>query len=803
MRLIPLFLLVALLAPAETAHPTGSRITPPTLRDISPRGLARGATTELTVEGFNLAGANKVFFSEPGVTGRILRVKELPDLPDIRLGSNGTQSTIDLGPLPPRNQVTLEIEVDPEAPIGPVGFRLLTPLGTSPEGTLLVEPYYGESPDKEPNDAIEGAFESYLPSILAGAISRPGDVDHFKITVKAGTLLSFENSAMAVGSSLQPVVAILDEQGNVLAEYGLDGGSETTAFAHKFAKDGVHYVRVTDYEKSGRGSHTYRIKVGEFPLVTSAFPLGLQRASKSELQLAGYNLGINKITATGTPSKEDPNALLLRPQTPEGPAFNRIKLALGNEPETISSGTNRKPASALAVQVPVTINGRIEAPVNGVPVENYFRFKARKGQQLVFDVNARRLGSELDSFLEVLDANAKPIEQAVLRPTVETFTVLRDHDSAQPGIRISHWNNINVGDYMLLGREVVRVSALPRTPDEDIRYEAFGSQRRTFFNTSPEAHAIDKAVYKVQINPPGTQLPPNGLPLTRLYAQNDDGGPMHGKDSYLTFTAPADAEYLVRIRDIQGLGGDKFPYRLTIREPRADFQLSVSPQNPNVPRGGAIPLTFTASRFDGFEGPIDVSLKNLPAGLSATKATILPGQSSAVVILSAAESASLADPVPLEAEGVAGNLVRAANPEESLKLIALAPLPDITMTSETKSVALAPGQTASVTVRIKRNNGFAGRVPVDVLNLPPRTLLPSFGLNGVLLNEDESERTFEIAATPQAEPVEQYIVVGGRVETRSTQQNTYTAPLPILVKIQPIHSPGSESKNKTSLSAEK
>src|SRR5688572_10987776 len=95
----------------------GSRITPPTLNVVSPLGMARGTTVELTVEGLNLARTSAVYFSEPGVTGKILRVKELPDLPDIRLGSNGTPSTIDVGPLPPRNQVTVEVEVAPDAAV--------------------------------------------------------------------------------------------------------------------------------------------------------------------------------------------------------------------------------------------------------------------------------------------------------------------------------------------------------------------------------------------------------------------------------------------------------------------------------------------------------------------------------------------------------------------------------------------------------------------------------------------------------------------------------------------------------------
>src|SRR5579871_2148478 len=78
-------------------HPTGNRITPPTLNSVSPPGVARGTTLEITVEGLNLAKASAIYFSEPGVAGRIVRVKELPDLPDIRLGSNGTASTVDVG----------------------------------------------------------------------------------------------------------------------------------------------------------------------------------------------------------------------------------------------------------------------------------------------------------------------------------------------------------------------------------------------------------------------------------------------------------------------------------------------------------------------------------------------------------------------------------------------------------------------------------------------------------------------------------------------------------------------------------
>jgi hypothetical protein len=743
----------------------GNRTTPPTLNVVTPLGMARGTTVEMTVEGLNLARASAVYFSEPGVTGKVLRVKELPDLSDIRLGSNGTPSTVDVGPLPPRNQVTVEVDVAPDAAVGPVSFRLLTPLGTSPEGRFLVEPYYGEAPDQEPlNDTSEGAFETFLPATLTGTIGRPGDVDHYKIKVKAGQEISFWNGAMTIGSSLQPVIAILDADANVLREYGANGGREQTMFAHRFEKEGVYFVRVADYQRSGRTGHFYRIVAGEFPLVTGAYPLGLRKSAKGELALRGHRVpAVWKVEGKPGPDSED--TLTLRPEN----AFNQVRVALGDEPEVDQQGG--------AVTVPVTINGRIAA----AGAENRYRFQARKGEQLVLEVNARRLGSDLDSTLEVLDAKGNPIERAVVRPVWETNVTLRDHDSASRGIRISAWGELKAGDYCMLGGEILRVESLPLSPDADIVFESFGGQRIAFFDTSAEAHAIDSAVYKVQIHPPGTKHSPNGLPAARLYYRNDDGGPGFGADSLLHFTAPADGEYIVRIRDSQGLGGESYAYRLTVRKPRPDFRLTVAPRNPNVPQGGSIPLTVTAFRMDGFDGAIDVSLADLPAGLRASRATIRPGQIATTLTLSADPDAKAG---PLKVVGKAGGLEHLANPEDRLKLIAIMPRPDLVMTAETKEVTLEPGGTAEITVSIARHAEFSGRVPVEVRNLPPHVRVLDVGLNGVLINEDESRRSFTVEALPTAMPGEQWIYVAGQVETRSGQQSSYAAPEPIKLVVK-------------------
>ncbi len=55
----------------------------------------------------------------------------------------------------------------------------------------------------------------------------------------------------------------------------------------------------------------------------------------------------------------------------------------------------------------------------------------------------------------------------------------------------------------------------------------------------------------------GATFPLNGLPVVTFYYRNDDGGPLYEKDSRLTFTAPADGDYLVCIRDVRGLAGER------------------------------------------------------------------------------------------------------------------------------------------------------------------------------------------------------------------------------------------------------
>ena len=355
-------------------------------------------------------------------------------------------------------------------------------------------------------------------------------------------------------------------------------------------------------------------------------------------------------------------------------------------------------------------------------------------------------------------------------------------------MRLLSWSALHRGDWVYVDRELLRVSELPKGPDEDVSFTSFRGRRIAFEDTSSEGHALGRPVYKVEIHQPGATFSPNGLPLFTLTYRNDDGGPLWGKDSRLSFTAPAAGTYLVRIRDARGESGPLYAYRLTLAPPRPDFDLFVAPSNPNVPRGGRVPVTVTAYRRDGFDGPIDVRLEQLPPGVTAEAGVILPGHSTVAVTVAASADAAAAT-TPLVATGnavIRGRpVVRQARADERVSVLSVSAPPDVRVVSvEPSIIDLAPGGHARVRARIVRENDFTGRVPLAVLNLPFRVTVPDIGLNGILITEAQDTREFEIVADEDAVPAEQTLFVTARVETNQVA-SPEQASIPIRLRIAP------------------
>jgi len=116
---------------------------------------------------------------------------------------------------------------------------------------------------------------------------------------------------------------------------------------------------------------------------------------------------------------------------------------------------------------------------------------------------------------------------------------------------------------------------------------------------------------------------------------------LHHADSRFAFAFPAAGDYILRIRDTQGQGGDEYAYRLVVAPPKPDCVLRLVPDMQRVAKGDSVAVTVTAERRDGFASEINLAVQNLPPGFTSSDAVIPAGQPQARLTITAPPDAPL------------------------------------------------------------------------------------------------------------------------------------------------------------------
>jgi len=756
-------------------------IIPPALSRISPAGMERGTTANFKLEGRGLTAARAVLFDAPGFTAKIQNVSAIHE--EIKAARAGVDLVASV-PLGVKSEAQVEVTVSKDVEPGIHWFRIQTPNGTS--NMLPLDVGSLKEVQQQRNSSDPQQIE--LPATIVGAVSAVGEVNGYSFEGKAGQEMVFQVAASRLDSQLESQLVLRDSSGGEVARVGEYLREPDAMLVAKLPKEGKYTISISDREEKGGWDYFYRLNAGPLPYVTGWFPLGLPAGKTAAVSIEGVNLGGVKQVEVRPPARVDGwTTLPLVVATPSGSLLNKPRVGVGDVPEVFEKEPNDTPSEAEAVSIPVTINGHIDNPTAAKHADDdFFRIHAAKGQRLVIEVAAARLGSPLDSVVEVLDSRGNDVPRATVRCLYQTQSTLADRDSRSEGIRLVSTTGLHENDYLMVGDELDQIAYIPDQPDADVILKGFEGQRFTWLGTSPSLRPLNTTVYKVQILPPDAEFPANGLPVFHLTERNDDGGPGYGADSRLDFDAPADGDYLVHLKDVRNLGGPGFAYRLTIREAAPDFTLVADPDNPNIPLGGSTPMTVTVNRLQGYEGPIEIEVKGLPQGLTASKAEIAAGEDSTVVVLSAAPGSNPdSPPAHLEIEGHAvvngHTITRMANAGKDLQVASIIPPPDVTVRAEPDQVAIAPDKEVSVSLHVERKNGFKGRVPCDVVNLPPGIRVVNLGLNGILVPENESDATFKLRAAEWAKPIVQPIYVVANVESNTTTQ--HPSP-PIVLRVQ-------------------
>jgi WD40 repeat protein len=707
----------------ETA--TGKPPVPPKPESsmIEPRGLQRGTGAEFKATGKNLAGLTGVRTTQPKVHARLVRADR-------------------------NDAVWIDLTAAPDAPPGFVEVFLASPGGEAGPLKVLIDTL-PQVPERETGGV---PVPVPVPSSAWGVLAAPADADLFEVEARAGQTLVLDLASRRLGSKAEPVVTLLEPGGRVVASNIDFEGESDPLVTYAVPRDGKYVVRVGDLQLGGSAEHHYRLSVGALPVVTGYYPLSIPANAETELRLVGQNLpaGASVRLKAGGPGE------MGVPLDPERFRYRReFKAVVTPAAEPLEAEPNDQPAKASLLPAPGGANGRIDRPGD----LDLFRFEAKKGQEWILETDAARRGSPVDTRIEVLHADGKPVERVLLRAVRDSYITFRPIDANSNGARLWQWEEMDLNQLLYLQGEVVKLFLAPRGPDSQWDFFTLGGRRVCYFDTSATGHAIDAPAYIVEPHPPGTKLLPNGLPTyTLTYANDDDGMRKLGSDSRLRFTAPADGSYLVRVADARGEGGERHAYRLTIREARPDFNVALEGQNPAIPTGSGRNFTLRVERLDDFEGAVRVDITGLPPGFTVTTPVILePGLFSAQGTVYAAADAAKpenASGAKLVARGLVNGreVVKEVN---SFGAFSLAPKPQVRVFLEpvdgAKEIAVVPGQETPALLRVERTN-FKDRLTFDVESLPFGVIVGDIGLNGVLIPENQTERRIFLQCAPWVAP---------------------------------------------------
>ena len=350
--------------------------------------------------------------------------------------------------------VTLAVTIDADAEPGPWQLRLMTPLGlTNPvafsvgqlpevveqEPAVPIEQASGRAGGRGGNrGAGRGALQEpaqapsqadppqrvTLPAVINGRIVPadarrgpgtaprqqnqylPGDADRYTFDAREGQDLVLAVSARdvmpyladAVPGWFQATVALFDAAGREVA-YDDDYRFQPDPVLHyRIPADGEYTVEIKDALYRGREDFVYRLSAGELPFVTSMFPLGGPARAKTAVQVSGWNLPTGTVTMDASGAGPGTAMLTVRRGTL---VSNRVPFVVDSVRDILEREPNDSIGGAATLRLPVIVNGRILA-AGDVDV---FAVTGRAGEPLVAEITARRLGSPLDSTLELTDAS--------------------------------------------------------------------------------------------------------------------------------------------------------------------------------------------------------------------------------------------------------------------------------------------------------------------------------------------------------------------------------------------------------------
>ena len=702
----------------------------PQLGGIAPYGAQRGTEVEVNFNGARLGDAQQILLYYPGINVASLEVVN-------------------------DNTVKTKLSIAPDCRLGIHAMRVRTATGISNLRTFSV----GAMPDvkeTEPNSEFTTPQKISLDCTVNGFVDNE-DVDYFVVEAKKGERISAEIEGIRLGNFFfDPYLAILDKNRFELAS------SDDAALVWQDAvvsmlapEDGPYTIQVRESSYGGNGACIYRLHVGRFPRPTAALPAGGKPGETINVRWLGDVTGERSETVVVPAAPSKPFGLFARDERGIAPSPNSFVIEeCGN---TIEAEPNEAPAQATAFEAPMALNGVIGQ--NGDV--DFFKFAAKKGQQLDVRVLARAIRSQLDPVLYIHREDGGTLAgnddsggpDSYLRfgvPDDGNYLIsVRDHlgkgradyayrvqiQPVRPGLTMGLPERQQYVDVTVsvpqANRTAFLVSGARRDFGGDLQVELKDLPPGVTFETAPMA-ANQTFVPVLLTAAPGATLA--GSLVDVVGRPTDVNQKIEGRLEQITGLVRGQNNILV-----WGHTADRMAAAITAEAP---FKIEVI--EPKVPlvRDGSMGLKVVATRKEGFTAPIAIRMLYNPPGVgSAGDVRIAEGQNEAILPLTANGGAEVKSwKIAVLGEATVGN-----GPVLVSSQLANLEVAEPFVTFAFNGAACEQGQETDVVIKVTHNKPFEGEAAVELLGLPFEV-----ATQPAKLTKDAGELVFHVKTTAKS-----------------------------------------------------
>ncbi len=352
----------------------------PAVANLFPPGGQRGTTVEVEVQGRELADALGLLATVP------------------------VQATIVPDKKEPASRALVRLQIPKEVPLGVHLLRLTTRRGVSNPLPFCVD----ELPEiraASDHRSPAQAQKIPIPCVVSGRLEAESS-HYYRLALQAGQRICFEVVGRRMGSPIDPVLVLHDANGRQLAYCDDAPGLGRDARIIYTAKESGEYIlQLRDVRYQGGGNYVYRLRVGDFPCVTSAYPFVVRRGSQAKVSFAGPLTDGVLPASPDVPKQLSSIAVLVTPQRPGSPPGWPVPVGFSDMDELLEQEPNDTPEKAARLPFPTAVHGRLEKAGD----RDYYRFAAKKGQRIEIEAQSWEYGSPAVVYLVLQDTQGKQL----------------------------------------------------------------------------------------------------------------------------------------------------------------------------------------------------------------------------------------------------------------------------------------------------------------------------------------------------------------------------------------------------------